>query len=79
MAELTSSGTEAAEALGVSRRTVYNLLHREDFSRVVLKIGSRRLISRELLAAWVREQAGGKEEAAPLLAQQDGKGRANRG
>ena len=74
MAELTYNVTEAAEALGVSRRTVYELLHREDFP--TLKIGGRRLISRELLAAWVREQAGGKEEAAPLLAQRDGKGRA---
>lgn len=77
MAELTYSVTEAAQALGVSRRTMYDLINREDFP--TLKVGSRRLISRELLAAWVREQAGGKEEAAPLLAQQDGKGRANRG
>ena len=77
MAELTYSVTEAAQALGVSRRTMYDLINREDFP--TLKVGSRRLISRELLAAWVREQAGGKEDAAPLLAQQDGKGRANRG
>ena len=77
MAELTYSVTEAAEALGVSRRTMYDLLHKKGFP--TLKIGGRRLISRELLAAWVREQAGEKNGAAPLLAQQDGKGRANRG
>ncbi len=77
MAELTYSVTEAAEALGVSRRTMYDLLHKKGFP--TLKIGGRRLISRELLAAWVREQAGEKNGAAPLLAQQDGEGRANRG
>ena len=52
MAELTYSVTEAAEALGVSRRTVYNLLHREDFSRVVLKIGSRMVVPKEKFIAW---------------------------
>lgn len=70
MAELTYSVTEAAEALGVSRRTMYGLLHRAGFP--TLKVGGRRLISRELLAEWVRTQAGGQKEAAPLLTQQDG-------
>ena len=63
MAELTYSVTEAAEALGVSRRTMYDLINREDFP--TLKVGGRRLISRELLAEWVRVQAGGQKEAAP--------------
>ena len=63
MAELTYSVTEAARALGVSRRTMYDLINREDFP--TLKVGSRRLISRELLAEWVRIQAGGQKEAAP--------------
>lgn len=70
MAELTYSVTEAA-ALGISRRAMYDLLHREDFP--TLKVGGRRLISRELLAEWVRVQAGGQKGAAPLLAQRDGK------
>ena len=60
MAELTYNVTEAAQALGISRRSMYDLMHREDFP--TLKVGGRRLISRELLAAWVREQAGGQKE-----------------
>lgn len=71
MAELTYTVKEAAEALGISRRSMYDLLHEEGFP--TLKVGGRRLISRELLAEWVRTQAGGKEVAAPLLAQQDGR------
>lgn len=62
MAELTYSVTEAAEAIGVSRRTMYDLINREDFP--TLKVGGRRLISKELLADWVRAQAGGQKEAA---------------
>ena len=65
MAELTYSVTEAAEALGISRRSMYNLLHQEGFP--TLMVGGRRLISRELLAEWVREQAGGQKEAAPSV------------
>ncbi|MDE7054920.1 MAG: helix-turn-helix domain-containing protein [Oscillospiraceae bacterium] len=63
MAELTYNVTEAAEALGVSRQTMYELIHKEGFP--TLKVGGRRLISRELLAEWVRVQAGGQKEAAP--------------
>lgn len=70
MAELVYNVTEAAAALGVSRRTMYDLMHREDFP--TLKIGGRRLISRELLAEWVKAQAGGQEKAALVLAHQDG-------
>lgn len=55
MAELTYSVTEAAEALGISRRTMYDLIHREDFP--TLKVAGRRLISKELLAEWVKAQA----------------------
>lgn len=55
MAELVYNVTEAAAALGISRRAMYDLLHREDFP--TLKVGGRRLISRELLAEWVRQQA----------------------
>ena len=71
MAELTYSVTEAARALGISRHTMYNLIHRDGFP--TLKVGSRRLISRELLAEWVRDKAGGQKEAAPVLTHQDGR------
>lgn len=63
MAErLTYSVTEAAQALGISRPSMYSLIHKEGFP--TLKVGGRRLISKELLAEWVREQAGGQKEAA---------------
>ncbi len=62
MAELTYTVTEAAEALGISRRSMYDLLHKEGFP--TLKVGGRRLISRELLAEWVRTQAGGQNNTA---------------
>lgn len=57
VSKLTYTVTEAAEAIGVSRTTMYDLIHREGFP--TLKVGNRRLISRELLAEWVRRQAGG--------------------
>ena len=63
MAELTYSVTEAAQALGVSRRTMYDLINREDFP--TLKVCGRRLISRELLADWARVQAGGQKGSRP--------------
>ena len=72
MAELVYSVREAAEALGISRRSMYELLHREDFP-ASLKIGGRRLISKELLAEWVRQQAGGQKSTALVLAHQSGK------
>lgn len=71
MAELTYSVTEAAKALGVSRRTMYNLIHSQGFP--TLCVGGRRLISRELLAGWVREQAGGQKETAPVLEHRSGR------
>ena len=50
--KLTLSVKEAAEELGVCAKTVYNLIHREDFP--VLRIGTRVRISRAGLAAWVQ-------------------------
>ncbi len=50
------SPSEAAEALGVSRPTVYQLMHRADFPS--FKVGSRTLISAEGLRRWVEAQAG---------------------
>lgn len=56
VSKLTYSVDEAAQVLGVSRSTLYNLIHREDFP--ALKLGNRQLISREGLAEWVRKQVG---------------------
>lgn len=61
MAEFTLSVTEAAQALGVSRPTLYQLINRQDFPS--FRLGGRVLISRELLAEWVKRQAE-KEEPA---------------
>jgi len=66
---LVYSVEEAAEVLGVSRRTMYTLIHREDFP--TLKVGGRRLISQELLAEWVRTQAGGQKNTAASSAKAD--------
>lgn len=55
--KLAYSVEEAAEALGVSRSLVYRLIHQSGFPSV--KLRGRRLISAELLAEWVRQQAGG--------------------
>ncbi len=64
MAELTYNVTEAAAALGISRRAMYELMNREDFP-ASLRIRGRRLISKELLAQWVKDQAQ-KENAAQV-------------
>ena len=52
---LALSVTEAAKLLGISRPTLYNLLHRADFP--AFKLGGRTLISAEGLKEWVRVQA----------------------
>ena len=58
---LTLSITETAAVLGLSRPSVYRLIHRGDFP--AFSVGGRTLVSRELLADWVRRQAesGGNE------------------
>lgn len=71
--KLALSVTEAAVALGISRSAMYNLIHQEGFP--TLKVGARRLISRELLAVWVREQANGQKET-PVGAANTDRGRA---
>ena len=45
---------EAAEALGVSKSTVYTLIHRDDFPAV--RIGGRTLINVKKLQEWVDNQ-----------------------
>ena len=46
---------EAAETLGVSRATVYTLIHREDFPSI--HIGARILINSKKLQDWVNNQS----------------------
>ena len=48
---------EAAVALGVSRPTVYQLMHRTDFPS--LKIGTRTLIPVDGLKRWLEAQSNG--------------------
>lgn len=45
---------EAAETLGISRATVYTLIHRDDFPSI--RIGSRILINTKKLQEWVDNQ-----------------------
>ena len=54
--KLALSVTETAEALGLSRPSVYRLLQREDFP--VFQVGGRRLVSRRGLEEWIDKQAG---------------------
>lgn len=55
MDKLAYSPAETAEALGVSRPTVYTLLKRQDFPS--FKLETRTLVSVEGLRAWVQAQA----------------------
>lgn len=52
--KLALSVAEAAAVLGVSKPTVYELLRKEGFPR--LKVGTRTLIPKQGLEAWVSEQ-----------------------
>lgn len=56
--KITLSVAEAAEALGISRPLVYQLIHREDFP--AFKIGKRTVIPRLALERWANEQANVK-------------------
>ena len=53
--KLTYSVVEAAEALGVSKTAMYQIIRTEGFPVIVL--GSRRLIPIEGLKRWVEERA----------------------
>ena len=46
---------EAAETLGISRATVYTLIHRDDFPSI--RIGSKILINAKKLQEWVDSQS----------------------
>ena len=49
------SVSETAAALGISRPTVYTLLHRQDFPS--FRVGGRTLVSVDGLRAWAAAQA----------------------
>lgn len=53
---LTLSITETAAALGVSRPMVYRLIQADGFP--VLNIGSRRLVPKKALEAWIEARTG---------------------
>lgn len=59
--KLAMSVSETAAALGVSRPTVYTLLHKRDFPS--FRVGGRTLVSVDGLRAWVAAQAaaGGEQ------------------
>lgn len=53
--KLALSISEAATLLGVSRPTMYNLIHKDGFP--VFAIGRRRLIPVDELREWLRQQS----------------------
>ena len=57
--KITLSVTEAAAVLGVSRPTVYQLIHRQDFP--AFKVGARTMIPRSSLEEWAERLAGERE------------------
>lgn len=59
---LAVSVTKASEMLNISRPTMYDLMHREDFN-AAFRIGGRTLISVEALRKWINKQTE-KEETA---------------
>jgi excisionase family DNA binding protein len=52
--------SQAAELLGLSRPTVRTLIHRDDFP--AMKIGSRWVISRSGLEAWIAQKSAARAE-----------------
>lgn len=52
---LAVSVKKASEMLDISRPTMYDLMHREDFT-AAFRVGGRTLISVEGLREWVRKQ-----------------------
>lgn len=57
---LTMSVAEAAQQLGISTKSCYNLTHRADFPTV--KLGRRTRINREALREWVQQQTQTKNQ-----------------
>lgn len=61
MAEkMALSVAEAAEALGISRRSLYNLIQSDGFP--VLELGGRRVIPVDLLQEWMHKRVEGRKQ-----------------
>ena len=58
MEKLARSVAEMAAEMGISRPKAYDLIRRSDFD-AAFKCGSRTLISRARLAAWIEKQCEG--------------------
>lgn len=52
--KLAYSVKEAAKAIGVSEDVMYQLVHREDFPKIIL--GRRIIIPAQLLIAWLQTE-----------------------
>ena len=61
--KLLVSAREAARMLGISVRTLYNMLAREELPSV--RVNGRRLFRPESLAAWVAQREQASTEAKP--------------
>lgn len=59
--KLAVGTTEAAQMLGISRPTLYQLIGRADFPS--FRVGGRVLISVDGLKNWIDQQAGGERVA----------------
>ena len=55
---ITLSAAEAAEALGISKTKMYELMKRSDCD-FALMLGGRRLINRSRLEAWIDRHTDG--------------------
>lgn len=61
MAEkMALSVAEAAEVLGISRRSLYNLIKSDGFP--VLELGGRRVIPVDLLQEWMHKRVEGRKQ-----------------
>ncbi len=56
---LAVSAPEAARLLGVSKPTIYQYIHRDDFP--AFKLGNRTLVSVNGLKEWIRKQVNENE------------------
>ena len=61
--KIALSVQEAAAMIGVSRAKMYDIMRRED-ADFSLQIGSRRLVSRTKLEAWINRQAEMQHDGA---------------
>ena len=64
---ITLSAAEAADALGISKTKMYEIMRRDD-ADFAFMLGGRRLISRTKLEAWIEKQAGSSKERAGIIA-----------